>query len=393
MIWSFAFVLFGLLFSLSRMRFFRTSSKRVRIARIVLMIAPLWLAGCPAPRENPRRVEARLTTPMLLFQKMGDRFQQAPVFTNSAGAEILRRGYPPPPVSNPAADTPELQEKFAQSISNPKLWRTLDREFRFGSVYLGGSPSEYRPLLKYLQKSPDWVIFHMDHLGVAFVRQPAEAWKPEDLDAIRAMFSGDRRNDQVAFLSSSAAILVELDELEHAERYIKEALELNPNRPDAHTGAAILSARREKWEEAIQSADAALKSDKNSVPARYVKAQALFALERYNESWEISTRLAEERPEDPTVLLLHAKASHEAGDIEAEIAALRRLIDLVGRASGSVSPYRVYLGQALSANGEPQAALAELEAALAAGDLDPAQKQFASMAAKRLREGLSGAGE
>ena len=57
-----------------------------------------------------------------------------------------------------------------QAVENPKLFRQLDRQYRFDALLLIGDPSQYRQLLEHLLEANDWTLTYLDHAALIYKR-------------------------------------------------------------------------------------------------------------------------------------------------------------------------------------------------------------------------------
>lgn len=279
-----------------------------------------------------------------------------------------------------ADDTDERSERarrFAQAVQSPKLFRQLDRQNRFETLLLMGDPSLYRPLLEHLLETRDWTLAYLDHTSLIYRRGgEGPGWSAEALRQGKERFTD--HGDQALFLAQAALKLLAVRRNSEALAALEEALALNDRLPDAWNGMAIYRMNRGEWPLALSKVDRALELDRNFLPATATKAQILYATKKFSEAYELSRTLIEAFPDDPGLLFYHAKISHEAHAYTDEIRTLQRLI---GRAEAENQPqtgYRLYLAQALAADGQATPAMAEFTRVLADPNISEPERKFAS---------------
>lgn len=328
---------------------------------IPIFISLAVLLGCARQKPNPELTE--------------------PVFALQAAAAL--KLYSALPV---AKDTdPETARLYAQAAQDPRLWRQLERRERFDAILLNGDPAAYRPLLKHLADTKDWTLTYLDHTSLVFKKAPAPAWKPADLEPVRAKFASRPVLEQVTFLVQGAARLLAVEQTLQARKFLEEALKLDERSAPAWIQSASYNAHVGRWTQALADVDRASALEKNSLPAKAVKAQILLALQKPTEALDLSRELLKQAPKDPTTLFRHARIAHEAKAYADEIQALGELIALAERDQRSVSGYRIYLGQAYASRSDAEAALKEFDLALAAGDLSEEQIAFVKEAIERIK--------
>jgi hypothetical protein len=357
----------------------QTSSKIIG-ATLLLIFVNLGIGGYFLLRRAP---EARpeLATPVLAIETLK---AKSLYFTQQARAFLVAR-VPGMLATDDRDGQSGRSIEFVQAAQDPVLWRKLDRQYRFDTILLTGDPATYRPLLKHLLDTGDWTLTYLDHTSLIFQRPPATPWMPADLDALQKKFASYPVDDRVAFLVQLAGKLSAATQLTLAKHSLDEALLLNPKSPDTLTQLALYHAHFGQWKQALEKSDAALAASKNYQPALMTRAQALLVMRRFDEALKVSDHLMEVAPNDPEVLFLHARISHEAHAYSREIAALEVLIAQAEQQKHSVSGFRIYLGQAHAACGAALPALEQFQKALAAGDLSQEQKDFVNECIERIK--------
>ncbi|MDP9292006.1 MAG: hypothetical protein M3O82_06570, partial [Verrucomicrobiota bacterium] len=129
------------------------ASWRWRVIALAVFAA-LAVGFAAWPRRAPEPLA--LSTPAFVLDQIGVQT----LFYNPAAA---------PSVPVRLKNTQRLAE-FAPASRAPKLWRELDRQWRFDAVFLAGDPSQYRQLLQHLRTSRDWILSNLDHAGFLFRR-------------------------------------------------------------------------------------------------------------------------------------------------------------------------------------------------------------------------------
>jgi tetratricopeptide (TPR) repeat protein len=279
----------------------------------------------------------------------------------------------------------ESVRAMIQAVQSAKLFRQLDRQRHFDTLFLVGDPSEYRPLLLHLLEAQDWKLAYLDHTSLVFKRDGSE-WTPAQLPALKKRMASLSSADQAIFLSELADKLVAVRQMAAAKETLEAAQKASESEPRVWGTWAQYQMALGDWTAALASADRALKLDPEDAAALGAKAQSLYAKKRFEEAFAVSSRLLAKLPEDPAILFFHARIAHEARHYSEEIRTLQKLIGLA-EASGRADPgYHVYLGQAYAAAGEADQALEELNHALADRDLAPEQRSFAQHTVDVIRQ-------
>ncbi len=296
-------------------------------------------------------------------------------------------------VQRPDLATPEDREgqsertrAFAQAVESPKLFRTLDRRYRFDAVLLTGDPSEYKPLLDHLVATKDWSLRYADHTSVVFRRDAGRAWAIEDFEPVRARFAARPAWEQAAVRAQTAARLLAAGQAEAAKRLLDEAVQLAPRDPQVANGLAGYHLTRGEWREAAAHVERALSADRNFLPALATKTQLLYGTKHFGEAYELSRQLIAKLPEDPGLLFYHAKIAHEAHAYKAEIEALEKLIAQAVAADRPTGGYQIYLGQACATTGDAARAVDAFMLALNDPDLPDDQRSFARENIARIKK-------
>lgn len=362
----------------------RVAARRARYLfaalTLLFVLAIAWVIHWRSNRASPQ-----LTTPMLAL----DRVSAKSLYYNGAAHPWLVARRPDLLAAEERAQNPqERRRKYIQAAENPKLFRQLDRQYRFDTLLLVGDPGEYRPLLEHLVETKDWTLTYLDHTSLVYKRSAARAWTPKELELVREKL-GSRR-EQAIFLAQAATKMLALHMTEPAIALLDDAEKLDVRAAEIWSARAIYHMNRAEWTQALADADRALDLAPEFLPALSTKTQVLYATKKLKEALALSKRLIEARPEVPALLFYHAKIAHEMRAFAEEIAALERLIAIAERESQPVSGYRIYLAQAYAADGQAAPSIAQFQLALADAELPKEQRRFAeeTLAQIKQRSGL-----
>jgi tetratricopeptide (TPR) repeat protein len=239
---------------------------------------------------------------------------------------------------------------FVQAPQNPRLFRQLDRQFRFDTVLLIGDPSNFRRLLDhFLEPDPDkrdFRLVYLDHWAFIFKRDAPREWQPSDAEPVRRQIEKLRARDQATFLAMAAGKMLAVRQVATAKLWLDEANALNSRSIDVFGGLAGYQITIGHWTEAENFADKALEKDPDCIPALAAKIMAMRATRHHIDAFKFSVRLNGLLPEEPVRLWQHAQLAHEAKQIPAEITALTRLITLAREDGRSPTEYEFRLGEA-----------------------------------------------
>jgi tetratricopeptide (TPR) repeat protein len=271
----------------------------------------------------------------------------------------------------------KFSRAVAQATQDSRLFRDLDRQVRFDTLWLSGDPSSFKPLLEHLIKTGDFGPVWVDHTSILLQRGAKIDAPLPDLAEMRAVA---RDNRETAFLLAQAATRFTAlggDRIDEATKLLREAEKASSSVPDVWTAWAALRMHKGEWDKVLEASDRALRIDSDFLPAIACKAQGLYATKRFAPAWRLSERLADANPDDPAVLFYHAKLSHEARAFDSEIAALTKLIALAEAAGAHVSGYRIYLAQAYAGKNDAENAKDQVTLALLDTSLPREQRAFA----------------
>ncbi|MHA3773978.1 hypothetical protein ACXR0O_20795 [Verrucomicrobiota bacterium sgz303538] len=322
---------------------------------------------------NSRRQNPLLAAPTLALQEVSGKS----LYYNSAARDWLlsKRAdlLTPEDRDNNSARTRGL----IQAVQNPKLFRQLDRQYRFDTLLLVGDPSQYRPLLDHLLETKDWALSYLDHTSLIFRREGDRPWSKEEFAKVRTSFEKASASDRATFLAQAANKLIAVRQTTLAKELLEEARGLDEGLAEVWSTQAQYRMAMGQWNDAIADADRALAIDEDWTPAIAAKTQALYSSKHFSDAYPYSRQLIEKHPDDPSLLFYHAKIAHEARAYTDEIRTLTHLIELAEKENRPASGYRVYLGQAYASDGQGKESLEEFRKATADPELPKEQRQFA----------------
>lgn len=335
-------------------------SRRPRWSRVVSFVAGLALLliagrGVGTAFKSADEVrDVRLLAPMALVEKARTA-TDGPIFSNPSAAGALAL------VERSEAKRYSLKES-AKATASTLAWRELNRSRPPGAVILGGSLAETRGLQALLAESPEWHLAAVDATGLLFLRGSGAAFAPSETTGI----------DGGPLALARTAVNLDFAGFRPAARTLMaEALNRAPDSASVLTEAASLAASQGRWEKGRSYAERALEKRPDSVPARYFLALALLETNVADKAAEEASRLVAASPNDPSILLLHARCARRANDFEAETNSLERLLKILPPAAqGRI---QIYLGQAWAKRGFAERSLAAYEAALKA-ELTPDER-------------------
>lgn len=288
---------------------------------------------------------------------------------------------------------------FAQATQSPKLFRQLDRQYRFDTLLLIGDPSNYQRLLDHLlEPEPDqrdFRLVYLDHWALVFKRDAAREWEPADADVLKSRFAKVGAEGRARFLAKAAAKMIAIGRRDAARQWLDEAVAADGDSEDALAGLAGYYLILGKWKEADAFADKVLAKDEDFIPALAAKVVTLRATDHKIDALRLSTKLNALLPEDPVRLWQHAQIAHEAKEYGQEVTALTRLVALAEGEGRPAGDYHFQLGEAhvfIAMTDATHAPLAveHLKKALLDPALSPEKRKFAveRLATIKMRTGL-----
>jgi tetratricopeptide (TPR) repeat protein len=328
----------------------RLSPKARRILwRTLLAIVAIIIAWCAwkywlKPWLFPPSPLVR--TPQIGFEQL-----QAKSLYYNGDARALILKYRPDLL--PADDRGEVGPRyrgFAQATQEPRIFRLLDRQYRFDTILLIGDRSHFQLLLDHLiEPEPDkrdFRLVYLDHWMFVFKRGAPREWQISDADALKARMKGLRSEDRAAFIAKTGERMLAVGLKDAAKQWLDEALALDSSSVEALTGMADYYTVLAKWPEAESFADKALEEQENYAPALQRKFLALVGRKYVADAFKMSEKIMKAAGENPSLLWQHAKIARLAEKYDAEIAALARLIALAEAGQRITSEYEFRLGEA-----------------------------------------------
>jgi len=280
----------------------------------------------------------------------------------------------------------ERSRSFPQAVEMPKLFRQLDRAYRFDALFLVGDPSEYKPLLDHLVETKDWTLRYVDHTSLVFRRDGGQPWRVDDFAAVKAHFAGSSARDRAEVLAQAALRLLAAKQPEAGKTLLDEASDLAPKEPHVANALAMYYIGRGEWAQASQQVERALSADSDFLPALATRTLLLYGMKRFSEAYDLSSKLIAKVPNDPNLLFYHAKIAHEAHAYQAEVVALGTLIKQAEAEGRPIGGYQIYLGQAFTSMGDAQRAIDAFMLALNDADLPTDQRSFARENIARIKK-------
>jgi tetratricopeptide (TPR) repeat protein len=349
----------------------------ILVALVVVIVA--LAVGRPGfrRRENPL-----LTTPQLALERLTART----LYFNGPAQPWLLALHPELLTAETRDARSERSRAFAQAVAAPTLFRQLDRQLHFDTLFFVGDPSQYRTLLDHLVERKDFTMTYVDHTSIVFKRPAPSAWASSDLAAVRSRLGKISPAETAEFLALAAAKLTAAHREPEAKQLLDEALVLDEKSVEAWTSLAGYQMNRGEFTEALIATDRALKVDSRHLGALAIRAQVFYATKQYNEAYALSGQLVARLPDDPNILFKHAQIAHEAHAYKTEIATLEKLISLAEADHRSTTGYRVYLAQACTAAGQGQPAIDNFNRVLADPDLPADQRKFATESIERIKK-------
>lgn len=244
---------------------------------------------------------------------------------------------------------------------SPEKWRAEDRSRPFSAVLIGAGGHEAKPLIRHLLDSPDWYLARVDNQGLLFLH----GQKP-DLAAAPVPDFGSQR-ERAIYLAQYALNLESAGFRTLAASSMDEALSLAGKDYEVLFRAASLSASQGLWERARKQAAAAAKARPGAYEAEYLLALGLLETRAFEKAYERASRLKNHYPDDPNVLLLHARSARGAHDYSEETKTLERLLRLAEDSKSPSARIHVFLAQSWAQRGFPEQAISHYRAALAGG--------------------------
>lgn len=360
-----------------------------RITLVVLLVA-ICIGGFFGGRLAWRKLfppSPLVMTPVLALQDL----KAKSLYFNAAARPWLMQMRPDLIMVEDRNPDSKRSVALNQSVQDTKLFRQLDRQYRFDKILLLDDPSQFSRLLDHLLDTKDFKLVYLDHWAMVFERNAPTDWKPDDAKPLHAKLEKLRKSERAAAFAQVARRMLALHEYAPAKQWLDEAAQLDDDSVDVLCGLADYNLYLGKWNEALVHVDKALEEKPDYIPALAAKLQAMRATRYFVDAFKISQKLNTLLPENPVRLWQHAETAREAREYQAQIDALHRLIALADEEGRRVGLYEFYLGEAYAhaamENGEyADDALKHLRNAVADPLLADDHRKFAEERIKTIRE-------
>jgi tetratricopeptide (TPR) repeat protein len=319
---------------------------------LCLVVSAMGISGALFPASHPIN-DPRLLAPLTLVEMA--KSERGRVFMNPSARPCIA------PFGEALIDR-SLTEKMAADLSNlPEKWRAEDRSKPFSSVLISGRVFEAKPLIQHLLDAPDWYLARVDNQGLFFLR----GQRPDLAGSPVPNFPTPR--ERAVYLAQYALNLEMAGFRTLATASMDEALSLAGKDYEILFRASSLSASQSHWERARKQAAAAAKARPGAYEANYLLALSLLETRAFDKAFECSSKLRNQNPDDPSVLLLHARASRAAHDYSEETKTLDRLLKLAKDSNTPTARIHIFLAQSWAQRGFPEQAISHYKSALTEG--------------------------
>ncbi len=319
---------------------------------LCLGVSAMGILGAFFPASLPIK-DPRLLAPLALVEMAKN--ERGRVFMNpSARPHVAPFGL--------ALIDRSLTEKSAAALANsPEKWRAENRSRPFSAVLISGQVFEAKPLLQHLLDAPDWYLARVDNQGLLFLRgeRPDLAGSPvPDFAA---------RRERAIYLAQYALNLDIAGFRTLATTSMDEARSLAGKDYEVLFRASSLAASQSHWERARKQAAAAAKARPGAYEANYLLALSLLETRAFDKAFEGTSGLARKYPDDPGVLMLHARAARAAHEFSEETKTLDRLLQLAKDGNTPTGRIHIFLAQSWARRGFPEQAISHYQSALSEG--------------------------
>jgi tetratricopeptide (TPR) repeat protein len=357
---------------------FRQPRRALSITLCIFLLGiTCWVAA-----RHWRKPDPLLATPTLALESL----QARTLYFNNAARPWLLAQRPDLLTEEDRDEGSDKARGLTQAVQNPKLFRQLDRQYRFDAVLLTGDPSQYKPLLDHLVETKDWKLAYVDHTSLVFRRENTKTWEVTNLASVSARLAKKSAQERATALAQTATKLLAAGQPDAGRQLLDEATQFAPHNPEVANGLAIYHLGRGEWREAAAHLERALSADSDFLPALATKTQLLYGTKRFSEAYDLSRQLIAKLPQDPGLLFYHAKIAHEAHAFKAEIEALEKLITWAEIEGRPIGGYQLYLGQAYAATGDAERSVDNFMLSLNDPDLPNDQRAFARENIARIKK-------
>lgn len=291
---------------------------------------------------------------------------QGRVFTNPSARPLIA------PFSPDLIDKTLAEREAAALAVSPEDWRAEDRARPFSAVLISGRVYEAKPLIRHLLESPDWYLARLDNQGLLFLHGPNPDF------AATPVPDFELPGDRAIYLAQYSLNLEAAGFRTLAASSMDEALSLAGKDYEILYRASSLSASLGKWERARKQAAAAIKSRPGAYEAKYLFALSLLETRAFDKSYEETSKLRNEYPNDSNVLLLHARAARAAHEYSDETKTLGKLLQLAKDNGSPTARIQIFLAQSWAQRGFADQAIGAYKAALAEGLSDQEAREIRS---------------
>ncbi len=325
------------------------------VALVCLAVASFGIQAGFFP-VTPQVSDPRLVAPLSLIEML--KGQRGRIFINPSACPLVAP-------FGPELIDHSLSTKQSPVLSNsPEEWRAEDRANPISAVLIAGRTHEAKPLIRHLLEAPDWYLARLDNQGLLFLHGP----NPDVAAIPIPEFSSPR--DRAVYLAQYALNLETAGFRTLAASSMDEALSLAGKDYEILFRASSLSASQGKWERARKQAAAAIK-ERPGYEARYLLALSLLETRAFEKSYEETSKLRSEYPEDSNILLLHARAARAAKEYSDETKTLEKLLQLAKENNSPTARIHILLAQSWAQRGFPAQAISAYKAALAEDPAEP----------------------
>lgn len=290
-------------------------------------------------------------------------------------------------------------EDLSGLLQDPVRWRQHQGSQPAEAVILSGRVEEFSPLLRHLQRSPDWQLVEVAPQGLVFWRAPAleERQRLQSGESFTLQGGELQRNEKLPQASPNqravaaarqALVHAQVEEYGPARRLLEHAKQLAPNQPEVLALSAAFLALRQQWPEAAAESQTALALNPRLAAAWQILLQSQLAMQQPRSANASARRLQDLAQSDDFSWFLIARAANESNDPALEIRALEKLIALSRSRRLPLGPYLIYLGQAQARMGLDRAARAAWQEALQSGELTQAQTEQVQALLQRLDQAV-----
>ena len=319
---------------------------------LCIAVSAWSLAGVLFPPRAPIN-DLRLLAPLSLVEMA--KAERGRVFMNPSARSAVA------PFGETLVDK-SLTEKLCSDLANsPVKWREENRSRPFSSVLISGRVFEAKNLIQHLLEAPDWYLARVDNQGLLFLR----GQNPDLTSSPVPDFPTPR--ERAVYLAQYALNLEIAGFRTLASSSMDEALNIAGKDYEVLFRAASLDASQSLWERARKHSAAAAKASPGAYEANYLLALSLLETRAYEKAFESTSKLWKKYPDDPSILLLHARTARAVHDYSEETKTLEQLLQFATATKSPTAKIHIFLAQSWVQRGFAEQAIAHYQAALAEG--------------------------